>query len=116
VDRVHGAVDRGPRTEGAAAPRWRATRGRWSSPVLTGDGGGGRVGRGGAREVLNGDGGVPTRRRTGGSEWRRLELVARVKEGAKGLGREGMGCGEGRGSHRPFIRAGGAPERGGWGE
>jgi hypothetical protein len=37
------------RTEGAVAPR-----GRWSSPVLTGDGGGGRAGRGGAREVLTG--------------------------------------------------------------
>jgi hypothetical protein len=58
--------------------------------------------------VLTDDGGVATRRRTGGSEWRRLELVVRVKE----LGREGMRCGEGRGSHRPFIRVGGAPERG----
>jgi hypothetical protein len=31
------------------------------------------------------------------------------------LGREGMRCGEGRGSHRHFIGARGAPERGGWG-
>jgi hypothetical protein len=75
---------------------------------LTGDGGGGRVGRGGAREVLTGDGGVATRRRTGGNERRRLELVARAEEGAKMLGREGMRCGEGRGgSHHPFIGAGG---------
>jgi hypothetical protein len=38
-----------------------------------------------------------------------------VKEAAKELGREGMRCGEGRGSHRPFIGAGGAPGRGGRG-
>jgi hypothetical protein len=66
--------------------------------------------------VLTGDGGVAERRRTGGNERRQLELVARAKEGAKELGREGMRCGESRGSHRPFIRAGGAPERGGHGE
>jgi hypothetical protein len=47
--------------------------------------------------VLNGDGGVAMSRCTGGSERRRLELVARAKEGAKELGREGMRCGEGRG-------------------
>jgi hypothetical protein len=87
---VHG----GPRIKGAATPHRHA--GRWSSLVLTGDGGGGRAGRGGAREMLTGDGGVATRRRTGGSERRRLELVARAKE----LGREGMRCGEGRGSSR----------------
>jgi hypothetical protein len=80
--------------------------------VLTGDGGGGRAGRGGAREVLTGNGAVAERRRTRGNERRRLELVARVKEGAKELGREGVRCGESRGSHRPFIEAGGAPERG----
>jgi hypothetical protein len=84
--------------------------------VLTGDKGGGRVGRGGAREVLTGDGGVAKRRRTGGNERRRFELIARAKEGAKELGREGMRCGESRGSHRPFIGAGGASERGGRGE
>jgi hypothetical protein len=39
-----------------------------------------------------------------------------VKEGAKELEREGMKCGESRGSHRPFIGAGGAPEWGGRGE
>jgi hypothetical protein len=83
--------------------------------VLTGDGGGGRAGRGSAREVLTGDGGVVERRRTGGNERRRLELVARVKEGAKELGREGMRCGESRGSRRPFIGAGGALERAGQG-
>ncbi len=65
--------------------------------------------------MLTGDGGVATRRRTGGNERWRLELVARAKEGAKKLGREGMRCGESRGSHRPFIGAGGAPERGGRG-
>jgi hypothetical protein len=83
--------------------------------VLAGDGRGGRAGRGGAREVLTGDRGVATRRRTGGSERRWLEFVARVKEGAKELGREGMRCGEIQGSHRPFIGAVGAPERGGRG-
>jgi hypothetical protein len=84
--------------------------------VLTSDGGEGRAGRGDAREVLTGDGGVAERWCTGGNERQRLELVVRVKEGAKELEREGMRCGESRGSHRPFIGAGGAPERGGRGE
>jgi hypothetical protein len=66
--------------------------------------------------VITGDGVVATRRCTGGSERRRLELITRVKEGAKELGREGMRCGEGRGSDHPFIGARGAWERGGWGE
>jgi hypothetical protein len=61
--------------------------------------------------VLTGDGGVVERRCTGGNERWRLELVARAKEGAKKLVREGMRCGECRGSHRPFIGAGGAPKR-----
>jgi hypothetical protein len=65
--------------------------------------------------VLTGDGRVVERWRTGGNERRRLELVARAKEGAKELGIVGMRCGESRGSHRPFIGAGGAPERGGRG-
>jgi hypothetical protein len=84
--------------------------------VLDGDTGEGRAGQDGAREVLTGDGGVAERRCTGGNERQRLELVARAKEGTKELGREGMRCGESRGSHRPFIGAGGAPERGGQGE
>jgi hypothetical protein len=83
--------------------------------VLVGDGGGGRAGRGGAREVLTGDGRVEERWRTGGNERRWLELIARAKEGVKELGREGMRCSESRGSHRPFIGEGGAPERGGRG-
>jgi hypothetical protein len=99
-----------------AAPHRRAARGRYSSPVLAGEGGGGQAGRGGAREVLTGNGGVAERRRTGGNERQRLELVTRAKEGAKEVGREGMRCGESRGSHRPFIGDGGAPERGGRGE
>jgi hypothetical protein len=81
--------------------------------VLASDGGGERAGRGGAREVLTGDGGVVERRSIGGNKWQRLELVARAKEGAKVLGREGMWCGESRGSHRPFIGAEGVLERGG---
>jgi hypothetical protein len=103
----------GPRTAPVhGGPR---ERGRWSSPVLAGDGGEGRAGRGGAREVLTGEGGVATRWHTGGSERQWLELVARVKEGAKELGTEGMRCGEIRGSHRPFIGAWGVPKRGGRG-
>jgi hypothetical protein len=47
--------------------------------------------------VLTGDGGVATRRCTGGNEQQRLELVAWVEEGTKKLGSEGMWCGEGRG-------------------
>jgi hypothetical protein len=76
--------------------------------LLVGDGGGGRAGQGGAREVLTGDGGVVERRCTRGNELWRLELVVRVKEGIKERGREGMRCGESRGSHHPFIGAGGS--------
>jgi hypothetical protein len=83
--------------------------------VLAGDGGGGQAGRGGAREVLTGDGRVVERWRIGGHERRRLELVAREKESVKELGREGMRCGESRGSHRPFIGAGGSTGEGGRG-
>jgi hypothetical protein len=80
--------------------------------VLTGDGGEERADRGGAREVLSGDGGVAERRRTGGNERRQLELVVRAKAGAKELGREGMRCGESWGSHHPFIGAGGSAGEG----
>jgi hypothetical protein len=83
--------------------------------VLADDGGGGRAGRGGAREVLTGDGGVAMRHRTGGNELRWLELVARAEEGVKKLRREGTRCGEGRGVSSPFYRCRGAPERGGRG-
>jgi hypothetical protein len=62
--------------------------------------------------VLTGDGGVVERRRTGGNERRRLELVVRAKEGVKELRREGMMCGESRGSHHPFIGAGGSTGEG----
>jgi hypothetical protein len=55
------------------------------------------------------------RRRTGGNERRRLELVARAEESTKKLRREGMRCGEGRGVSSPFYRGRGAPERGGRG-
>jgi hypothetical protein len=92
-------------------PRRRAARGRWSSPVLAGDGGGGQVSRGSAREVLTDDGRVAEMWRTGGHERRRLELIARAKECAKELGREGMRCGESRGFHRPFIGVGGEHRR-----
>jgi hypothetical protein len=66
--------------------------------------------------VLTSDEGLVKRRRTGGNKRRRLELIARAKEGVKELGREGMRCGESRGSHHPFIGVGGAPDRGGRGE
>jgi hypothetical protein len=66
--------------------------------------------------VLTGDGGVATRRRTGGNERLRLELVAGAEEGVKKLEREGMRCGEGWGVSSPFYRGRGAPERGGRGE
>jgi hypothetical protein len=52
-------------------------------------------------------------------EWQRggaPEVANAGEEGTKKLEREGMRCGEIRGSHRPFIGAGGAPERGGQGE
>jgi hypothetical protein len=62
--------------------------------------------------VLTDDRGVAERRRTGGNEWWWLELVARAKEGAKELGREGMRCSVSRGSHLPFIGAGGSAGEG----
>jgi hypothetical protein len=46
------------------------------------------------------------RRCTRASERRWLELIAWAKEGAKELGIDGMRCGEGRGSHHPFIGPG----------
>jgi hypothetical protein len=79
VDR--GGADRG---RGGASP----TRGRYSLSVLTGDGGG-RAGRGGARELLTGARAVAKRRHTGGSERWWLELNARLKEGTKELGERG---------------------------
>jgi hypothetical protein len=111
VDRVHGAVDHGQR--GSSVDRGQSAR--WclaGTPVLADDGGEERAGRGGAREVLIGDGGVVERRRTGGNERRRLELVMRAKEGTKELEREGMRCDESRGSHHPFIGAGGSAREG----
>jgi hypothetical protein len=78
----------------------------------------GATGRGGHRELD----GLLTRARgavwwqgNGGEERRRLELVARAKEGMMGLGREGKRCGEVRGWCSPFIGVGGAPGRGGQG-
>jgi hypothetical protein len=65
--------------------------------------------------VLTGDGRVAKRWRTGGNERWWLELITRAKEGAKELRKEGMRCGERRGSHRSFIGAEGALERGGRG-
>jgi hypothetical protein len=62
--------------------------------------------------VLTGDGVVAERWRTGGNERRWLELVVRAKEGTKELGREGMRYGESRGSHCPFIGAGGSAREG----
>jgi hypothetical protein len=87
VDR--GGADRG---HGGASP----ARDAWALE-LTGDGGEGRAGRGGAREVLTSVRAVAKRQRIEGSEQRWLELVARAKEGTKELVREGMRCGEGRG-------------------
>jgi hypothetical protein len=107
-------------TADSASPRWTADRGR----------GGALLARGAQALELAGDGGkdepvevvlgrcspATERWRTGGNERQRLELVARAKEGAKVLGREGMRCGESQGSHCPFIGVGGSPERGGRGE
>jgi hypothetical protein len=53
--------------------------------------------------MLTGDGGVATRRHTGGSERRRLELIAGAKEGVKELGRVGMRL---RGAMRASGRGG----------
>jgi hypothetical protein len=100
--------------------RWTADRGRGgASPVcgaraleLADDGGEGRAGRGGAREVLTGDGGVAERWRTRGNERQWLELIARAKEGAKELGREGMRRGESQGVSPSFYRGRGSAGEG----
>jgi hypothetical protein len=65
--------------------------------------------------VLTDDGGVATRRRTGGNERRQLELLARAEDGVRKLGREGMRCGEGLGGGGliALLRGPEAPERGG---
>jgi hypothetical protein len=47
------------------------------------------------------------RRCNGGDKWRWLELGARLKEGVRGLEREGKRDGEGRGCSSPFIEPGG---------
>jgi hypothetical protein len=44
--------------------------------------------------------------RDGGEERRRLELIVRVKEGARELEREGKKVGEGWGCSSPFIGLG----------
>jgi hypothetical protein len=82
VDRVHGAVDRGQR---------RSTVDRGQRARCAGAG---------------------AHRCTGGSERRWLELIARAKEGAKELGREGMRCGEIRGVSSPFYKGRGSAGEG----
>jgi hypothetical protein len=47
--------------------------------------------------VLTGARVVVKRQRDGGKEQQRLEIIARAKDGAKELGREGKRGGEGRG-------------------
>jgi hypothetical protein len=47
--------------------------------------------------VLTGARAEAKMRRNRGKEWRQLELIARAKEGAKELGREGKRAGEARG-------------------
>jgi hypothetical protein len=81
-------------TADSAGPRRTADRGRGSASLvhgaraleLAGDGGRGRADRGGAREVVTGDGGVATRRRTGGSERWRIELGRHPRVELGGVG------------------------------
>jgi hypothetical protein len=65
--------------------------------------------------VLTGARAAAKRQRDGGKERWGLELIARVKEGARDLDREGKRGGEGRGFSSPFIGAEGVPRRGGRG-
>jgi hypothetical protein len=93
---VHGA-----RALGFAGAHRRGATGRWGHGELDG--------------LLIGARAAVWRPGDGGEERRRLELIVRVKEGAKGLGREGKRCGEVRGWCSPFIGVEGAPGRGGRG-
>jgi hypothetical protein len=113
VDRVHNAWTgwrgSGPPWTKAAWRRGRdgalPERGAWALG-LAGDGGGRRAGRGGARGVLTRARAAVKRWHDGGEERRRLELIVRVKEGARELEREGKKVGEGRGCSSPFIGLG----------
>jgi hypothetical protein len=117
VDRVHGAVDRrqrrsmvdrGQRARRRLAGVRRAGAGaRWCSPAMEGEDK--------PVEAVQGMCSPATKGWRRGHERRRLKLVARAKESAKELEREGMRCGESRGSHRPFIGAGGSTGEGGRG-
>jgi hypothetical protein len=96
----------------AAAPYCRAgARAHRSSPA----GATGIRGHGKLDGLLTGAGAVVWRSGDSGEERRWLELIARAKEGAKGLEREGKRCGEVRGWCSPFIGARGTPGRGGRG-
>jgi hypothetical protein len=109
VDRLHGAVDRGQRARRRLTGVRRAGTGACQfSPAMEAE-------DEPVEAVLGRCSPVTEGWRTRGNERRWLELIARAKEGAKELGREGMRCGESRGSHHPFIGAGEAPERGGRG-
>jgi hypothetical protein len=98
VDRVHGVVDRGQRrskVDHGQRARWRAGAGaRRCSPAMEGEDEPVEAVLG---RCLTGDGRVAERWHTGGHERQRLELVARAKESAKELRKEGMRCGESRG-------------------
>jgi hypothetical protein len=130
-DLIYNRIFRGPspRCGGSVArsgPRWTMggadtghgsafpVRGAWA-PGLTGARRRGATERGAHGELnglFTGARAAVWRLGDGGEERWWLELVARVKEGPKGLEREGTRCGEVRGWCSPFIGAGGTPGRG----
>jgi hypothetical protein len=71
---------RGARALGLIGARWRGTTGRGGHGELDG--------------LLTGARVAVWRPGNGGEEWRCLELIARTKEGTKGLRGEGRRCGE----------------------
>jgi hypothetical protein len=95
VDRVHGAVNRRcARVHGGLWAAWTLGAAALGLARAHRRGATGIGGHGELDGLLTRGRAVVWRQGDDGEERRRLELVARAKEGAKGLRREGKRCGE----------------------